>query len=579
VSSRGERTVAGISPSDAGAVYSSSKRDVVVVVEGRLDETSVLRDELGLGSEVSIAALVAEAYLRWGEAVAAHLRGDYAFVIWDGSRERVVAGRDPFGIRPLHYAAAEGRLCFASEADQILAAGVTDAVPDDQMVLEFLTRNLLTLNLSFFKHIARVPPGHVLIATISELRTSDYRTLPTTALSFSSAEECNEAFRDRFFAAVRRRLSSEAPVVAQLSGGIDSTSIVCAANALLNAGVDRVAPVVAASAVYPSLDCDETTFIDAVERHIQIPVFRWDGTAANGAEFSQPLLSAPGSRMPWAGGTEGFIDIARAHGGKIILDGTGGDQLGMSLGADLDALRRYDLRATARYLFPEGLSWKYCVRVLRRLLVETSPDWPLKYYRRLNPRPVPEWLANGAAAQMRVEQAPTEKRSFISHGHKLRWKKLTGAATLLTSIEAKQRHASWSGFELAFPFLDWDLVAFTMAVHPKHWPVPSISSRFQREALRPDLPPEVYVRQSKADFTSAMTNRVAGNLDAISGLFERGPWLSERFVDRGRARNILKSFQQVTDVSAKTVFDLWSIASVEAWLRRISAYSKENLRS
>ena len=174
---------------------------------------------------------IGEAYLRWGVWLSRRIRGDYAFVIWDGRQRQVVAGRDPFGVRPLHYAPVGGQLWLASDVDQFLAAGFPHREPDDQTVVEFLTRDFRTLDRTFFREIARVPPGHVLIATKYRSSTSDYREEPREELTFSSTAECHDAFRTQFFRAVERRLSRKSGSVVLLSGGeLDSTAIACAAD-------------------------------------------------------------------------------------------------------------------------------------------------------------------------------------------------------------------------------------------------------------------------------------------------------------------------------------------------------------
>jgi asparagine synthetase B (glutamine-hydrolysing) len=352
---------------------------------------------------------------------------------------------------------------------------------------------------------------------------------------------------------------------------VDSTSIACVANSLI-AQIGS-APVIAASATYPGLDCNEADYIDAAEKHVAIPVHRWNGTLADGVEYSQPLLAAPGNRMPWASGTEGYVDIARSYRAQIVLDGTGGDQLGMLLGAELDALSEGQWRRAAEYLFPSGLSWSQARRSLRSMLTDASPGWMRRAYHKLRPSPAPEWLTATIANRIVDEMPAIDTRSFSSHGQRLRWRKLTSASLAMT-IDMKQRHASWSGLVLAFPFLDWDLAQFTLAVPAEYWPSPRPYARLHREALRSLLPPEIYIRQSKAEFTVAMVNRVRRGLGAISDLFEGPTWRAGEFVDQGRARALLRSFRRIATPDFSSVYAVWAIASLEAWLRGILRYRR-----
>jgi asparagine synthase (glutamine-hydrolysing) len=576
VSSIDGTAAAGVTGAIGSDVLALAAPDLLVAAEGRFDELVSLRRDLGLDSTAPIARILAESYMLHGDGFVNRLRGDFAFAIWDGPRQRILAARDPFGIRPLHYASRDGQLCIASDVDQMLEGGFAQAIPDDQMVVEFLTRDFRSLDRSFIKGVSRLPPGHVLVVTSTQTSISDYRQIPTVELSFSSTEDYHEAFREKFFTAVERRISSGKPVAVQLSGGVDSTSIVCAADVLLNRNSPGIGSVVSASATFTGLSCDESRYLDAVEKHVRIPILRWDGRLANGVEFSEPLLAAPGNRVPWSSGTEGYVAIARSQGATTVVDGTGGDQIGMPLGTETDEVTLADWRWVAQYLRRSGFSASRGTRVLRWAVGAALPPWIRRSYRRargqLRPRDVPNWLVGTASSRVHEDSSVTgQKRRLLSNSHRLRWATLSGAP-LAMSIDAKQRHASWSGLELAFPFLDWDLIQFIFATPAKHWPPPRWLARIHREALRPYLPPAVYLRREKAEFTPAMTNRVRRNLSVIVGLIEGKSWRSERFVDQDGARGLLRRFQKAPTPNFVAVYHLWAIASVEAWLNRILSY-------
>jgi asparagine synthase (glutamine-hydrolysing) len=549
-------------------LISHAARGLLVALDGRIHETEALRREVGLDDTASVCEAVGRAYLRWGAGLALHLRGEYAVVIWDGAERRLLAARDPFGVRPLHYASFQGQLCIASDSDQLLAIGVA-SVPDDQSVVEFLTRDYRSRERSFFRDVAKLPPGHLLTATAERLSVIDYRRPPTSELSFSTTAECHEAFRERFFTAVKRRLSRDRPVLIQLSGGVDSTSIVCAADKLRGFAPAGVGSALAASAIFPGLDCDESSFIDAVEAHVRIPVVRWNGAAVDGRELGESIIAAPGGRIPWSGGTEGFVDIARAHQVTSVFDGSGGDQLGMPMAMEVDELLRGHWSAAFRDLFPSGVSLSQARRVLRWALGAAAPDWLRRLKRSISPGRRPDWLLRSTG--LKAQPLARDLRGFSSRGQGLRWRALTGAA-LAASVEMKQRHAALFGLEVSFPFLDWDLVQFTLAVPPQHWPAPRWLARLHREALRADLPPAVYSRQSKADFTTAMANRVTLNLPGISSLLESGSWASAAFVERSAARRLLAAFQTSPSPDFGVSYAVWAIASLEAWLRQILRY-------
>ena len=252
-------------------------------------------------------------------------------------------------------------------------------------------------------------------------------------------------------------------------------------------------------------------------------------------------------------------------------------EIGMPLGTESDEMTRQDWRDVARYAFQAGISFRRCARALRWTLGAALPRRVRQSYRqlrkRLRPMSAPVWMSSTLAFRTADAGRILPKGSFLSHGQRMRWGTLS-AAPLAMSIEGKQRHASRAGLEMAFPFLDWDLVQFVLAVPSKYWPEQRWLARFHREALRHDLPPAVYSRRSKAEFTSAMINQVRRNIEVISQLVEGRGWKSGRFVDQHRAHELLCRFRAVPSPGFAAAYHLWAISSVEAWLRRVSRYAE-----
>ena len=156
-----------------------------------------------------------------------HLRGEFAVVLWDQTRRRLIAVRDRFGIKPLFYAWHQNTLYLASEVKALFAAGVP-ACWDEESVFHAV---------SFGKHQTRtlydgvfeVPPGHFLLATEKHLQVTQYWDFnyphaDTTAPTRSDAEYAAE-FRHELEEAVRIRLRADVPVGVYLSGGLDSCSV------------------------------------------------------------------------------------------------------------------------------------------------------------------------------------------------------------------------------------------------------------------------------------------------------------------------------------------------------------------
>jgi len=151
------------------------------------------------------------------------LNGEYAFVLWDHNNRELVAGRDRFGIKPLCYAAFDGKLFLASEAKALFALGVP-ADLDSESVYQYLHVSQ-DPDRTFFKYVRQVPPGHYLLARNGNIRLIPYwdHDVDSVAEPLDESAVVKE-FESRLSEAVRLRLIADVPVGIYLSGGIDSSA-------------------------------------------------------------------------------------------------------------------------------------------------------------------------------------------------------------------------------------------------------------------------------------------------------------------------------------------------------------------
>jgi asparagine synthase (glutamine-hydrolysing) len=204
--------------------------DVVAVFNGELyDFRDVRRDLAERGHDVpgtGDTAVIPHVYEEHGVDFPTALRGMFAIAIWDRSRERLVLARDRIGKKPLHYVELpDGGLAFASElkALLLLPAVRRELEPwalDEYLALQYVAGAELGVG-----GIRRLQPGHVLVWEDGHVRTHRFWELRPQPRELSD-QEWLEVVRETVAAAVRRRLVSDVPLGALLSGGIDSTIVV-----------------------------------------------------------------------------------------------------------------------------------------------------------------------------------------------------------------------------------------------------------------------------------------------------------------------------------------------------------------
>ena len=166
-------------------------------------------------------------YQELGPACLEHLRGEFAFVIWDAENETLFAARDRFGIKPLFYVQDANGLKLASEAKALFAAGVP-AAWDQESVFQNLFFSF-DQDRTLFRNVQQLSPGHYLIARRGSVTVKRYWDVgypkANAAHSHTSETECIETVRSILDEAIRLRMRADVPVGCYLSGGVDSSSV------------------------------------------------------------------------------------------------------------------------------------------------------------------------------------------------------------------------------------------------------------------------------------------------------------------------------------------------------------------
>jgi asparagine synthase (glutamine-hydrolysing) len=234
----GHTRLAIIDLADGVQPISNEDGQVHIVVNGEFYDFERIRAELQAkghkfktGSDSEIALHLYEEH---GVDCLLHLRGEFAFVIWDERLKRLFAARDRFGIKPLVYTRQDGRLLMASEAKALFAAGARAAWDAEQF---FNAANMqYTLpDRTLFAGVSQLQPGHYLLAQGHQVHTFSYWDLDyasswqEVAVSSSREADLIEEFRRQMSEAVRLRLRADIPVCCHLSGGLDSSAVLALA--------------------------------------------------------------------------------------------------------------------------------------------------------------------------------------------------------------------------------------------------------------------------------------------------------------------------------------------------------------
>jgi asparagine synthase (glutamine-hydrolysing) len=273
--------------------------------------------------------VILEAYRAWGEDCVKHFNGDFAFALWDAPRRRLFAARDRMGVRPLFHTTRKGCTYFASEVKALVAVPGVDAELDLVALDQIFTFWFPLAPRTPFKGIDEVPPGHTL--TVEDGRVA---VKPYWSLAFPQADDLagydgrsepaiRDELRELLVDATRLRLRSDVPVGAYLSGGLDSSIVTAAVNAIRP---DRLRTF---SVTFDSAEFDETPFQESMVRALGTDHASIRCAAGDiGADFpaviratERPILrTAPAPLFKLSG-------LVRDQGYKVVLTGEGADEV------------------------------------------------------------------------------------------------------------------------------------------------------------------------------------------------------------------------------------------------------------
>lgn len=203
-----------------------------IAYNGELFNYPELHDELvGLGHQfrtVSDTEVIVHLFEEYGPGCLDRMNGQFAFAIWDATKQRLFLARDRFGILPLHYAFMGDHFYFASEVKALIASKAVPPQIDLTGISQIFTFWSTIGDRTVFRDVKRLEPGHYMLLGPDILKVEPYWRLPVTTGRLQpvfSFEDAKETVRELLLDATRIRLRADVPVGAYLSGGLDSSII------------------------------------------------------------------------------------------------------------------------------------------------------------------------------------------------------------------------------------------------------------------------------------------------------------------------------------------------------------------
>ena len=479
--------------------------DVIVAWDGRLDNAEEIASQVHverLGS-LADADVVKSAYQNWGSGCFRKFVGDWAVAIWDAAHQRVILARDFAGVRQLYFSRQTGSLSWCTVLDPLLHFRKDNFQFCDEYLIGYLS-TLPQSNLTPFLGISAVAPGSFVVVQARNTSIEDYwKFNPAHRTRYSNDAEYEEHFRTVLRQSVKRRLRSSAPVFAELSGGMDSSSIVCMADNIVSEGDDASAKLETISYYDESEpNWDEAPYFAVVEhqrdragKHLNLGSMRGFLIQPDREDFC-PL---PGRDRFTLQLGKLISDSMPAGHMCVLLSGLGGDEfLG---GVPNPVAELQDLFVQLRWVPLLKCLTQWSLERRRpwiHLLFEATEEFLPQAIRRLYKQPrIPPWISHSVRKRYRESLECQMKRVTFRDGSPSFQANVNTFEHISRQLGcyAPSRHTR---FTFTYPYLDRDLLEFLFSVPRSQVLRPGQRRSLMKRSLAKIVPEQILQRRRKA---------------------------------------------------------------------------------
>jgi asparagine synthase (glutamine-hydrolysing) len=550
---------------------SNESGSVWVVLNGEIYNFRELRRELkGRGHTFSTAGdteTIVHLYEEYGVDCVDKLRGMYAIALWDARTRQLLLARDRMGIKPLYYAVSDGRLIFASELKAILQLPEIERTLNWRALDHLFTFLVTPSNQSIIDGVGKLEPGHLLLASPNRApRVTRYWDLQFEPDRQASEDDFVERLRELLAESVRLHLTSDVPLGAFLSGGIDSSAVVATAAGMTSA------PLKTFSIGFADADYDESAHARTVADHLHTEhhTLMLEPDAIEIIEDLAWFLDEPFgdvSAIP----TYMVSKLAAEH-VTVVLSGDGGDELfgGYDKYAVEGRERQLHVPAALRRMLgvasqtmPDGMRGRNFLRHHSLTGAERYLD-AMTLFRRDAKR---QLFRSEVFAELDVFDPYTDSArhlaqtpgSWLSALQYLDVKNYL-PLDILTKVD---RMSMGHSLEARVPLLDHPLVEFAATI-PAELKLRGATTKYIFKKAMRGILPDAIIDRRKQGFAVPLGRWFRGQL----GGFSRDVLLSDTslrrgFFDRAYVERLLAD----VDRGRQLDLQLWTLISFEMWCR------------
>ncbi len=549
-----------------------SRHGHVLCWDGRLDNReeliALLREELR--DEHTDVAIVLAGYLKWGLNCFSRIIGDFALSLWDPLERTLSLVRDVIGPRPLYYHVNEKRILWSTELASILDIAGVPLQINDEYVAGFLG-GLPDLGQTPYNSIHGIPPAHVLTASSNKVGVHQFWELNINReIRYQTDVEYEEHFRHLFREAVRCRLRADQTVWSELSGGMDSSSIVCMANDIISNGESQTRSLETVSRVFDEArKSDERKYIVPVEKkigkkglHLREDDYRI--LAAWTSEYVPTVPTYEGTVAAY------YRELKRAMnetGSRVLLSGHGGDNVLLGDGSPFPELAELLMSGKFLSLHRRLKTWTGALNKSYFLFLWRQVVMPLLPQSLQHPNGTVDKVFSlynpDFVRRMDLRRRLLGPFNMFGTRHPARRYQKTSFSVVQKQLSIDFRYELCNA-EFSYPFTHRPLIEFLFATPIEQRVRPRQGKSILRRALRDLLPPELFNRQEpRITIWDAMARAVRRDGPRLQKLFRDAPPSINNYLN-------LAAVQQAFDQSSKN-FNSYVVSLVpfQHWLESV----------
>lgn len=547
----GHRRLAIIDLSEKGLQPMEWNKRYWITFNGEIYNYKELREQLikeknfSFESETDTEVILA-AFAAWGEKCVNYFNGMWSFVIFDRNNQKMFCSRDRYGVKPFYYSMVDDYFVFGSEIKEILKISKGLIKANQKNLEAFLVNGLLdTNNETMFEGIFQLEGGCNLWLDNKTLNYKIERWHHIEKIksnSFGKKKNC-EIFRKKLFLAIRLRLRSDVPIGSCLSGGLDSSAIVCIANSILKEEKDNVEQYTITSC-FTDEKYDEQKYADAVtEKTGTISYKIYPDIDKFFKEIDKIVwhMDEPFISMSMFAQWNIFRE-AKRKGLKVMLDGQGADEQLAGYTSFYNALF-YDLlkKGKVKRLFREIKGFKRIraesekmstvervFSLIARFMIPGSLLYKirLRYNDKKTELPFAKRMYFNDVIMSKNKLCDGKNQQRFVYGNMY-----TGMRALL---HYEDRDSMAHSIEARVPFLDADLSEFIYSIPLEEKIEDGKTKDILREALKDVLPESIYRRYSKLGFVTPQDAWINENKEFFYSELEKGCERLKTLIDKKR---------------------------------------------